>query len=302
MSGRRSRAPGRFRPRKTDPPSSAAPALPLNSTRRAPRPRSGRGGLTMPPATGLISGDHKGRAHAKNHPPRRDRASADRRERCAEGQHARRPHDADRRRLRRRPGSDGAGLPLLVDLVGFTAGGPAHTNWAGFPRERAGAARPADRRGADAAGRRRLPGLLHPRRRQPVHQLGRHRPLGGFPDHRAPRRRRGPLRLRRARAARRLRQELGRLRRDRARARPRRRLGGGRLPFRRHGLRALLPARHARHAARPRPRRGLARDLVEEVRGRAQDARALVQGVEHPGHGRPLRPRSRRRSSACGCR
>ena len=29
-------------------------------------------------------------------------------------------------------GSDGAGLPLLVDLVGFTAGGPAHTNWQGF--------------------------------------------------------------------------------------------------------------------------------------------------------------------------
>ncbi|MGH9916885.1 MAG: alpha/beta hydrolase-fold protein, partial [Pyrinomonadaceae bacterium] len=29
-------------------------------------------------------------------------------------------------------GHDGAGLPLLVDLVGFTAGGPAHTNWKGF--------------------------------------------------------------------------------------------------------------------------------------------------------------------------
>jgi S-formylglutathione hydrolase FrmB len=29
-------------------------------------------------------------------------------------------------------GSDGSGLPLLVDLVGFTAGGPAHTNWVGF--------------------------------------------------------------------------------------------------------------------------------------------------------------------------
>lgn len=29
-------------------------------------------------------------------------------------------------------GQDGHGLPLLVDLVGFTAGGPAHTNWAGF--------------------------------------------------------------------------------------------------------------------------------------------------------------------------
>ncbi|MGH6988027.1 MAG: alpha/beta hydrolase [Caulobacteraceae bacterium] len=29
-------------------------------------------------------------------------------------------------------GSDGKGLPLLVDLVGFTAGGPAHTNWQAF--------------------------------------------------------------------------------------------------------------------------------------------------------------------------
>ena len=29
-------------------------------------------------------------------------------------------------------GRDGAGLPLLVDLVGFTAGGPAHTNWKNF--------------------------------------------------------------------------------------------------------------------------------------------------------------------------
>ncbi len=26
-------------------------------------------------------------------------------------------------------GHTGAGLPLLVDLAGFTAGGPAHTNW-----------------------------------------------------------------------------------------------------------------------------------------------------------------------------
>src|SRR5580693_2320905 len=29
-------------------------------------------------------------------------------------------------------GREGAGLPLLVDLVGFTAGGPAHTNWQAF--------------------------------------------------------------------------------------------------------------------------------------------------------------------------
>ena len=29
-------------------------------------------------------------------------------------------------------GTDGRGLPVLVDLVGFTAGGPAHTNWKNF--------------------------------------------------------------------------------------------------------------------------------------------------------------------------
>ncbi len=29
-------------------------------------------------------------------------------------------------------GTSGQGLPLLVDLVGFTAGGPAHTNWKNF--------------------------------------------------------------------------------------------------------------------------------------------------------------------------
>jgi enterochelin esterase-like enzyme len=30
------------------------------------------------------------------------------------------------------PGHDGRALPLLVDLVGFTGGGPAHTNWRSF--------------------------------------------------------------------------------------------------------------------------------------------------------------------------
>ena len=29
-------------------------------------------------------------------------------------------------------GHDGSGLPLLVDLVGYTAGGPAHANWKNF--------------------------------------------------------------------------------------------------------------------------------------------------------------------------
>src|SRR2546430_9700685 len=30
-------------------------------------------------------------------------------------------------------GHDGQGLPLLVDLVGFTSSGLSHTNWVGFP-------------------------------------------------------------------------------------------------------------------------------------------------------------------------
>src|SRR5260370_15800679 len=29
-------------------------------------------------------------------------------------------------------GHDGQGLPLLVDLVGFTSSGLSHTNWVGF--------------------------------------------------------------------------------------------------------------------------------------------------------------------------
>ena len=29
-------------------------------------------------------------------------------------------------------GHDGKGLPLLVDLVGFSGGGPAHSNWKSF--------------------------------------------------------------------------------------------------------------------------------------------------------------------------
>src|ERR1700730_3827245 len=29
-------------------------------------------------------------------------------------------------------GHDGRGLPLLVDLVGFTSSGLSHTNWSGF--------------------------------------------------------------------------------------------------------------------------------------------------------------------------
>ena len=50
-----------------------------------------------------------------------------------------------------------------------------------LPREPAGTARPADRRTAHAAGRRRLSRLFHPARRQPVHQLSLDGCLGGLP-------------------------------------------------------------------------------------------------------------------------
>ena len=136
-----------------------------------------------------------------------------------------------------------------------------------LPREPAGAARPPDRR-ADAAGRRRLPRLLHPARRQPVHQLGRHRALGGLPDPRDAAGGRAALRLRRRWPPRRVRQELRRLRRDHARAAPFRHLGGGGLPLRRHGVRALLPARHAGGPARARRRRQLDRAVVAAARRR----------------------------------
>ncbi len=39
-------------------------------------------------------------------------------------------------------GHDGQGLPLLVDLVGFTGSGLSHTNWVGF-RENSPFCRPA---------------------------------------------------------------------------------------------------------------------------------------------------------------
>ena len=78
-------------------------------------------------------------------------------------------------------GHDGEGLPLLVDLVGFTGSGLSHTNWVGF---RENLPERLDRLIGEqehAACRRRLSRLLHPARRQPVRQLGCHGCVGGFP-------------------------------------------------------------------------------------------------------------------------
>jgi hypothetical protein len=77
-------------------------------------------------------------------------------------------------------GHDGQGLPLLVNLVGFTSSGLSQTNWAGF---RENLPERLDRLigEAHAPCRRRLSRLFHPARRQPVHQLSVHRRLGRFP-------------------------------------------------------------------------------------------------------------------------
>ena len=133
-------------------------------------------------------------------------------------------------------GHDGHGLPLLVDLVGFTGSGLSHTNWVGF-RENLP---------------ERLDRLIGEQHMPPVvvafpdcfTRLGGNQyvnsasmgALGGFPAARDAAGDRAALRMRRRRAARRVRQELRRVWRDHPRAAPLRRLGGGGLSFRRYGL------------------------------------------------------------------
>src|SRR5437764_8021219 len=76
-------------------------------------------------------------------------------------------------------GHDGQGLPLLVDLVGFTSSGLSHTNWVGF---RENLPERLDR----LIGEQRMPPvavafpMLHPARGQPIHQLGFNGRLGGL--------------------------------------------------------------------------------------------------------------------------
>ena len=71
-------------------------------------------------------------------------------------------------------GHDGKGLPLLVDLAGFTGSGLYYKNWAGF-RENL-----QERLDRLIGEQRMSPRLLHPARRQPIHQLGLDGCLGGF--------------------------------------------------------------------------------------------------------------------------
>jgi hypothetical protein len=152
-------------------------------------------------------------------------------------------------------GHDGQGLPLLVDLVGFTGSGLSHTNWVGF-RENLP---------------ERLDRLIGEERMPPV--------VVAFPDcfTRLPPalgkisccmrccRQSSTLRLWRERASRRLRQELWRVWRDHPCAAPLRHLGGCGLPSRRYVFRALLSARHASGPALARRRRELHRALVEKL-------------------------------------
>ena len=77
-------------------------------------------------------------------------------------------------------GADGR-FPVLYDLVGFTGSGLAHVKWKSFGENVPERAARLDPREEDGAGDRRLPGLLHRARRQPVHQLVGDRRLRRLP-------------------------------------------------------------------------------------------------------------------------
>jgi len=68
-------------------------------------------------------------------------------------------------------GHDGEGLPLLVDLVGFTSSGLSQTNWVGFRKNLAERLDRLIREQRMPPVVVAFPDLLHPARRQPVYQL-----------------------------------------------------------------------------------------------------------------------------------
>src|ERR1044071_1136484 len=59
-------------------------------------------------------------------------------------------------------GHDGRGLPLLVDLVGFTSSGLSHTNWVGFRENLPERLPPPCRGGTMPAGGAALPPFVSP--------------------------------------------------------------------------------------------------------------------------------------------
>ena len=185
-------------------------------------------------------------------------------------------------------GHDGRGLPLLVDLVGFTGSGLSHTNWTGFRENMP----------------ERLDRLIGEERMPPVvvafpdcfTRLGGNQYInsastGAWEDFLLRRccRRSSSASAAAARAARRVRQEFRRLRRDHARAAPLRRLGGRGVPFRRYGLRALLSARHARRTARARRHGELDRALVAAARSSQEAPEGPFKVVNVAGDGGELR-------------
>ena len=217
------------------------------------------------------SGPAEGRDHEKK-PNRsaRPSASPDPRQQGARRQPARRSDRAraaclHAARLQGRRAPAAAGGRRRLHRLGH---GPHQLE--GLHRECAGAAGPADRRRQDGAGGGRLPGLLFAPRRQSIHQLGRDGTLRGLSDPGDRALRRGPLLSRRPRQSRHLRQIVGRVRRHHPWPAPRRFLVGAGLPFRRHGVRALLSARHAEGAERTRQARPLDREVHGPSRSDAQ--------------------------------
>src|SRR5712672_3080803 len=104
-------------------------------------------------------------------------------------------------------GHDGQGLPLLVDLVGFTSSGLSQTNWVGF-REN------LPERLGRLIGQQHMPPVVvaFPDcfTRLGGNQYSVHRCLGGLPAARNAAGDRAALRMWRYRAPRRIRQELWR--------------------------------------------------------------------------------------------
>ncbi len=189
-------------------------------------------------------------------------------------------------------GHDGQGLPLLVDLVGFTGSGLSHTNWVGF-RENLP---------------ERLDRLIGEQRMPPVvvafpdcftrlggNQYINSASMGAWEDFLLHEMlpaieqrfgcggagRRGVFG-----------KSSGGVWRHYARAAPLRHLVGRGLSFRRYGLRVVLSARHAGGAARTRRRRELDRALVAAARSSQKASGGFLQGDQRAGDGGQLRSRS----------
>ena len=181
-------------------------------------------------------------------------------------------------------GHEGQGLPLLVDLVGFTGSGLSHTNWVGF-RENLP---------------ERLDRLIGEERMPPVvvafpdcftrlggNQYINSASMGAWEDFLCLtiERRFGCGRYQAPRC---VRQELRRLWRDHARAAPLRYLVGRGMSFRRYGLRVVLSARHAGGPSRTRRRRQLDRALVAAARSGPKASGGVRQGDQRAGDGGQL--------------